>query len=365
MSPHEHDDLSRLFSDTVDDLEPAHGLGAIRAHTAIKESPMTNARTWLLGALGAAVATAAVITAVVVVGNTSSTRGEDPGPAGSPSQSVTDGASETPSTTPPDTASPPPSSPQPTQTRPAPPPAGATVPVYYLGDTPFGPRLYREFQPATSSDRLTDSVAAAVAGDPLDPDYRSGWPNGTSFASASYDGDLITVDLNGDLHDRPDGMTVAEADMAIEQLIFTAQAAVQKGRVPVQLLLGGSRTDQVLGQPASEPLANGPVLETLSLVSLTTPGEGSTYSTGGRIELTGVANSFEANVGVRLQRVGGTEVIDTYATADGWMDEKLFPFTGEVSLAGVPPGRYLLIASTDDPSGEGRFYTDTRTILVE
>ena len=156
--------------------------------------------------------------------------------------------------------------------------------------------------------------------------------------------------------------------MAVEQVIYTAQAAVQQGRPGVQVLVDGERTDQVMGVPVSEPLANGPVLQTLALVSLSSPSEGESVS-GGSLEVAGVANSFEANVIVTLQRWEGTEVVlQEPITAEGWMGDQLFPFSGTLDLSGIEPGEYLLSASTDDPSGgaEGDGpHTDTRRIVIE
>jgi hypothetical protein len=356
MSQHD-DELRRLLSDAVDDVEPRPGLDAIRARTTPEESAMNTTRNWLLGAFGAAVATAAVITGVVLVGNDSDTTAEDPGPAGSP-------------TAPADPSEP--SEPAPTSSpaSPAPSGQGGVVGVYWVGDTPAGPRLYREFRQNTggSSDDLGFAVATALDGGPDDPDYRSGWPKEASFESADFDGELVTIGLAGDLHDRPAGMSRAEAEIAVEQLIFTAQAAVQQGRVPVQLLLNGGHSDQILGVPTAEPLANGPILENLSHVSLTTPEEGQTVA-GDALEVSGVANSFEANVIVRLQRFEGTGIVaEEPFMAEGWMGDQLFPFSGTLDLTGVAPGKYVLSAMTDDPSGgeEGPgAFTDTRTITVE
>lgn len=357
MSPHEPDDLHRLLSDAVDDVEPRPGLDAIRSRTARKESPMNQARNWVLGALGAAVATAAVITGVVLVGNGGDPSTDEPGPA----------TSATPSEEPAEPSEPP-ETPEPT---PAPPKGTAgVVGVYWVGDTPAGPRLYREFRENTgpSSDDLGFAVATALDGGPSDPDYRSGWPKDASFDSTEFDGELVTIGLTGDLHDRPAGMSQDQAQLAIQQLIFTAQAAVQEGRVPVQLMLNGDRTDQVLGEPASEPLANASILETLSHVSLTEPVEGAVVG-GDQLAVSGVANSFEANVIVRLQRFEGTEVVTEQPfMAEGWMGDQLFPFSGTLDLSGVAPGKYVLSAMTDDPSGgaEGPgAFTDTRTITVE
>ena len=82
-----------------------------------------------------------------------------------------------------------------------------------------------------------------------------------------------------------------------------------------------------------------------------------------------MANSFEANVIVRLQRWEGTEVVAQEPfTAEGWMGDKLFPFSGTIDISGVPAGDYVVIAMTDDPSGgeEGSgAFSDSRRITIE
>ena len=249
-----------------------------------------------------------------------------------------------------------------------PPTTDAVVPVYYVGDTPQGPRLYREFHVGTT-DALSSAVNLAVSEQPLDPDYSTPWAK-TVSASASYDDDVITVDLsdsNGTpLQDPFAGMSPKQAELALQQLIYTAQGALGEGRVPVQFLIDGQATDTVLGLPTSEPLDNAPVLDTLSLVNVTTPAEGDLV--GGDLVVDGLSNSFEANVIVRLEpAAGGDPVFEEGITADGWMGDELFPFAHTFDISAVPPGTYVLTAMTDDPSGgEEGFgpFTDTKTITV-
>lgn len=363
MSPHEKDDLTRLLHDAVDDLEPRSGFEAIRARTSLttpapaKESPVTNIRTWFLGGLGAAVATAAVIGGVMLVGNNDPS--SDPGPVDSPSPSITELPSDDPTT----------ATPEPTETdttEPVPPQPGSAIPVYYVGDSARGLRLYREFHANPDGQDKVDLAVAQALGSALDPDYRTGWPAGTGSAGVEATPDLITIDLTGDVHDRPAGLSAEHAQLAIEQLIYTAQAAYGQGRVPVQFLLNGGRTDQLLGQPASEPLANGPVLDTLALVNISTPSEGATIS--GTLELTGVGSSFEATFGVKLQRFEGTEIVLQEPVMSTGVDgTKLFPFTGSFDISDVAPGKYVLSVSTDDPSGGAEGFgpdTDTKVITI-
>lgn len=366
--------LAKLLHDTVDAIVPQHGLDAIRSRTShpSKESTMSVARTWLLGGLGGAVATATVIGGVWFASNT---LGDDePGPpVTSPSGTVSPSNSGSPS--PSDSPSGSPSDPLINGPRHA-------VPVYYAGETPAGLRLYREFHslpgaaPETAGEGdvvAADSAAkAAVSRTPFDPDYRTLWPEGTE-ADVSDAGDHLVVNLvapggGATLHDRPSSMTAEEAGLALEQVIYSVQAGFGKGRLPVQFLLDEKHSDQILGQPTSEPLAAGPVLETLSHVNLTAPEEGEEI-TGDSLEVSGVANSFEANVVIRLQRFEGTAIaLQEPLTAEGWMGEKLFPFSGSFDISDVAPGKYTLHAMTDDPSGgaEGPgAFSDTKVITIK
>ena len=250
----------------------------------------------------------------------------------------------------------------------------ATVPVYYVGATPYGPRLYREFH-RVEGDPLEAALGAAVGRriqdgfqiERQDPDYRSRWPALTA-ATGSFDDGVIIVNLGGDpestLRDRPSDMTRREARLAIEQLIYTAQGVVQE-RAPVQFLLWGERSDQVLGVPTAEPLAEGDPISTLALVNVTTPQHGATVS--GSFVAEGVASSFEATVPWQI-RQGKEVLLEGFSTAEGWMD-KLYPWMTEpIDVSGLEPGEYTFVAMTSDPSGgaEGNGpYRDTKLITVK
>jgi hypothetical protein len=110
----------------------------------------------------------------------------------------------------------------------------------------------------------------------------------------------------------------------------------------------------------------GKPLETLALVNLDLPEEG-TVVDDGTLEIQGVASSFEATVPFFVTDVDGKEVLRDFSTADGWVD-KLYPWQAELDVSSLPPGDYVLHAQTDDPSGgaEGPGpYEDTRTFTVE
>lgn len=341
------DRIKDLLHEVADGVEPGDRLEAIRAATS--GGRRTGRGWWAAG--GVALVAASVVTALALT--TGGTPNSDPDPATptSPSETATDPASPEP----------------PTEVE------TSTVPVYYVGDTPDGPRLYREFR-RLPGDPLEAAVSAAVGRTldgvglpPLDPDYRVPWPSLTQ-ARAALDatGDTIEIDLGGDpegsLHDRGD-LTGAEAGLAVEQLVRTAQGVVGE-RLPVRFLLYGEITDQVLGVPTSEPLGTGSDLAVLAHVSLTEPSEGELVDNDEPFTVTGLGNSFEGNIVTRIQRWEGTYVVDELPTIAGTYEDRLFPFEVTFDLTDVPPGDYVVISRTDDPSGEGRFHTDSRRITV-
>src|SRR4051812_43876629 len=109
-------DLSTLLRDAVSDVEPADRLAEIRQATAGRPSRF---RWYAAG--GTVLAVSAAVTAIAVVTSPSAPKAEDPGPA-APSVE--------------------------------PSPRTHALAVYYVGDTPHGPRLFREFHQVAGGDDL-------------------------------------------------------------------------------------------------------------------------------------------------------------------------------------------------------------------
>jgi hypothetical protein len=229
------------------------------------------------------------------------------------------------------------------------------IPVYYLGDTPAGPRLYREFQSGRADDQVTEAARRAVAGKPRDPDYRTGWPRGSQVVSTDPWTDptgqeVLFVDLRSDGTDlsvRPAGMSAEEAELAVQQVVYSVQGASGR-RVPVQITLGGELAPTVLGVPMDQPVDRIP--DRLALVNITAPEQG--QSVQGTFKASGVANSFEANVPWELLDADGTSVLTGFATAEG-MGDRLYPWTTTIDVSVLIPGAYTFVARTDDPSDGG------------
>jgi len=240
---------------------------------------------------------------------------------------------------------------------------GTVVPIYWVGDGPGGePRLFREFH-RVQGNPLTEAARLVMGGgQPDDPDYRTLWPQMEVADVGATDG-LLLVQVPGDgFTERPDGMTKRDARLAMQQLVYTLQG-VQQERIPVQVKREGSDL-RLLGLPSDVPYEQASALETLNLVNITSPEEGATV-TDGTLTVTGVANSFEASGPCRLL-VDGTEMVLQPYQAEGWMEDRLFPFEVDFPLEGIS-GQVVVQCETDDPSGgaEGNGPAiDTKTITV-
>jgi len=338
--------LRELLRDAVDRIEPDERLGELRARVS-----RPSRRPALVALAGSVLAGAAVVTAVAVAGPR--LMGPDqPDVADTPvASSPTEESSEGPS--------------QADENPSRLPVATRTVAGYYLGDTASGVRLYREFRSVEEADRGPAESVDLLTTAPLDPDYRTQWPDG-AFAGARIGDDRITVELaDTSLEQRPDSMTEEEAQASVQQVVYTLQAYAQQ-RLPVEFTTAEGPAEQVLGTDSGEPVPSRTPTEVLSLVNLSDPAEGQAVT--GRIAVRGVASSFEANVLWSLEDSSGESVADGYFTAEGWMDEQLHPFSDTVDVSSLEPGTYTLVVESDDPSGgtEGLgTFTDDRTVVVE
>ena len=225
-------------------------------------------------------------------------------------------------------------------------PAATTVPIYFVGDTPQGPRLFREFRAVPGDNPLMEATALLLSGDTLDPDYRTLWPQVEISEVSATDGVLL-VQIPGDgFTDRVDGMSPRAARLALQQLVYTLQG-VQQERVPVLIKRGGSDF-RLFGLSTESPFTNAEALDVSGLVNVTSPEQGGVV-TGDTLEASGVASSFEANLLWEI-RQGDQVVLDGFATAEGWMD-KLYPWATSIDVSALDPGDYTFVARTDDPSG--------------
>lgn len=314
------EDLSALLHDAVAGVDPEDRLAELRSRTASTASP----RRWFVVAGGAALATAAVVTAIAVVGTnpTPTVPPAGPGPIGA---SGATGTTQEPEEG-----------------------ALAAVPAYFIGDTPAGPRLYREFQSVTSPAPGLAGLGLLEAG-PDDPDYRSEWPEGSFEAISDPEAGVVHVELG-------DAAPADPSALALQQVVYTLNAGFQE---PLTVVFDR-------GDVSSDPVPAAPQIEVLSLVNLSDPTEGQRVDDTLVVE--GRANSFEANILWTIESADGSQGLGAQFTAEGYLGERLFPFSGRIDVSSLDPGSYTLIVETDDPSGgaEGPgAFSDTRSFVIE
>jgi len=298
---------------------------------------------------------AAAAAAVLVAGGVwAATRGGSPTPpvtsaptsavasTSAPSASSSPSASQ-PSTVPTQTAQGPSSQPVPATTT-------ASVPVYYVGPLTAGSsgasdlRLFREFvrtsvtTPTGPEGRALAALKLAMGRVPSSSRYVSPWA-GVSPVSVTLDGSgRIVVTLSAGL---PSGAS-ASADLAVQQLVWTAQAGVGKGTKPVVLVVkGGGEVAPGMpsGRAHQRPGDAMGVYDVLSPLWVDEPARGSTVKAGQRVTVTGVASTFEANVEWQVLR-GGTVVATGHTTAAAGAPERgAYSFR----VTALPAGDYVAL----------------------
>jgi hypothetical protein len=351
--------LRRALRDEADRVLPSpDALARIRRRTA--RAPFW--RTPLALGMAAAVVTGtAVIAGGVVV-----LRGPD-------ADSTVSGPSVTLDTTPSPTKQPetpttdPSQTPPPPTTESTPPPTEvvATVPVYYVTETPAGTRLAREFRsvPAPNGP-VVAAVETMLAEDPRDPDYRRLWDSSTDVESVEVDDGIIEIHLTGSTDNTGAGDDVAR--LAIQELVYTVTAALssigENGGLPVQMLVDGEPAEGLWGTlDLSDPVERLPQLDVRQHVQINNPAESAIV--GRTVTVDGEAAVYEANVLWQILDDAGNEVQSGSTTAETCCQFSPFRFPVELE-----PGTYTVLVSESDPSGgaEGRPpMSDSRNFTVE
>lgn len=224
---------------------------------------------------------------------------------------------------------------------PAPLPGGKPVPVYVLGETGLGPRLYREFRAGTPAADPVTAGLAELAAAPGDPDYRSPWLGVPARATRAGAAVTVTFSATPDLGPR-------EAALAVQQVVWTVTAAdpsVQQVRVVAP------------GLPAGAAAGRADQSGVLAPVWLLDPVDGA--AAGGPMTVSGTASVFEATVSVEVRR--GTDVVArTTVTATVGA-----PGRGDwKATMSVPPGDYVVAAYEESAKDGSRLGVDTKRVTV-
>ncbi len=188
------------------------------------------------------------------------------------------------------------------------------LPAYFVGansgtgDT-FG--LYREFvrsavpAGATPAQKAKAAVAVAMNAQPFtnfEP-YVQPW-SGTKVEDLKLTPNLITITLSGP---GASGFTPDQTKLAVQELVWTAQAAIGQGTIPVKFVLADGST-KLFGTYATNKTFNRPTkelqYEDLAPIWILSPERGKVFPAGAPVVANGESCAFEATTQWELKKGG-------------------------------------------------------------
>ena len=220
------------------------------------------------------------------------------------------------------------------------------LPAYFVGansgtgDT-FG--LYREFvrtavpAGATPAQKAKAAVAVAMNAQPftnLEP-YVQPW-SGTKDNDVTVTPDLITITLSGP---GASGFTPEQTKLAVQELVWTAQAAIGQGTIPVKFVVADGSA-KLFGTYATNKTYNRPTkeqqYEDLAPIWILSPERGKVFAAGDPVVANGESCAFEATTQWQLKKGGAVVKSGTTMASSGC------PIRGtwQVDLGVLNPGSY-------------------------
>ena len=201
------------------------------------------------------------------------------------------------------------------------------LPAYFVGavsDTGDRFGLYREFVKtavpvgATPAQKAKAAVAVAMNAQPFtnfEP-YVQPW-SGQSVKDVTVTPSLITLTLSGS---SASGFTSAQTQLAVQELVWTAQAAVGQGTIPVKFvvadgsstLFGTYPTSQTYNRPAKDLQ-----YQDLAPIWITAPERAHRYKAGTSVVVTGESCAFEATTQWQLKKSGAALKSGTTTASSG------------------------------------------------
>ncbi len=348
--------LARALREEAAQVEPkSDALQAIQRRTSGTAGARTpwpgtpGSRTpWLFGAMGAAVATAAVITAVVVIGDDAATS-RGPAPAGTPSGGVVQQDGMHQGVYDPQASD------------------EAQLTMHYVGPESVAaeesarrlpPRLYTETHTVEPSggDHALAAVHEFLTSRPIDRDYESGWPEGVDVTSVTDDGDVTTIALAGDADlgtSHMDGYCLLDAGVAVQALLRTAgveQAArFTYNDKPVAVLFNCVNVAPSVAVQSDD--------EVRAFITIDNIVEGQMVTSPVTVQVSG--NVFEGNVNWVLSREG-TKLDEGFVTTSmgTWKQ-------ADIDLGTLEPGTYTFKALEYSASDGSPINVDDKTFVVE
>jgi len=246
----------------------------------------------------------------------------------------------------------------------------AALPAYFvgpIGDTPPTYRLFREFvhgelpRAATDADRVQAALAVAMNAQPYSntDGYLQPW-SGTSVSSVKVTSDTIQVELSGP---GAEGFMPEVQRLAVQELVWTAQAALGRGAIPVRFQVAG-RVPTLFGSIPADQLFTRPSADLswrdLAPIWVTAPTRDQVFPTGTPVTLRGEATVFEATLQWELDR-GTTKVGSGTAMATIGAPSR---GTYSVDLGRLTAGTYTVRVRSASPKDGTVAAEDSATFTV-
>jgi hypothetical protein len=214
-----------------------------------------------------------------------------------------------------------------------------------IGDSKGTDKLFREFvrhdvpRPVTDHARAKAALDLAMNAQPYSntDGYLQPW-SGTKVLSVAVTPARITIRLS---NGGAPGFGAEAQRLAVQELVWTAQAAVGKGTIPVRFDLANGDTALFGRYPLSQTYNRPPsdqLYTDLAPIWVTSPGRDQVLPAGRPVVVTGQAIVFEATVSWQL-RQGTTVVKSGHATASAGAPAQ---GTYSFSLGRLAPGAYSI-----------------------
>jgi hypothetical protein len=221
------------------------------------------------------------------------------------------------------------------------------LPAYFVGAiSAAGDRfgLYREFVRTavpvgvTPAQKARAAVAVAMNAQPFtnyEP-YLQPW-SATSVSNVTVAPGLITITLSGP---GANGFTAAQTKLAVQQLVWTAQAAVGQGTIPVKFVVSDGSQKLFGTYPVSQTYNRPPAAlqyEVLAPIWITSPVRDQVFPTGTSVLATGQSCAFEGTTQWQLKKSGNIVRSGVTTASSGCPTRG----TWQVKLGALPAGSYL------------------------
>lgn len=221
-----------------------------------------------------------------------------------------------------------------------------TLPAYFVGaSSAAGDRygLYREFVrtavpvSATPAQKAKAAVAVAMNAQPsTNEPYLQPW-SATSVTDVTVTPALITVTLSGPGRS---GLPAAQAKLAVQELVWTVQAAVGNGKIPVKFVVASGAPTLFGTYPTSQTYNRPPPdlqYEVLAPIWITSPVRDQVLPAGTAVIAAGESCAFEGTTQWQLKKAGSVVRSGVTNATSGCPTRG----TWQVKLGALPAGSYL------------------------